>query len=250
MHCFISIPAGPRRPFNRQSTPAARKQTFITALAERHLAHTDPAKKWFQQLGPHALFTPLFERAQVMLRTESDPQIKRFRDIIEMNKAWEPFAFIDLYEQTRVGKLSPVGEQAVCKLQDLEFELIFNHCFVGATGCVILKHRVMSEADEQRREQEYRKRLVERRDREERQRKSAESKKALEAEIEKPKAPAAPPPTPKTKVLCPKCGTLVYVDESLRGKPARCFKCNAAFLVPKKKPDSGPVRALVPRPPQ
>lgn len=216
------------------------EQAFISAIAERHLAHTDAAKKWLQKTEADLFFASIYERAQQMLRSEADSQVKRFRDILEMNKSWEPFAFVDLFEQARNGKLSPVGEQAVCKLQDIEFELILSHCFLGATGRAILKRRVISEADEQRREQEYRRRMAERRDREERQRKAAEAKKVQEATSAKPKAPAAPPAVPKAKVLCPKCNTVVFVDEKLRGKAARCFKCNTAFRVPHKKTDGKP----------
>lgn len=213
------------------------EQAFISAVAERHLVHTDAAKKWLQKTEAALLFASIYERAQHALRSEGDSQIKRFRDILEMNKSWEPFAFVDLFEQARNGKLSPVGEQAVCKLQDIEFELVFSHCFLGATGRPILKRRIISEADEQRREQEYRRRMAERRDREERQRKAAEAKKVQEVSAVKSKTPAAPPVVPKAKVLCPKCNTVVFVDEKLRGKAARCFKCNTAFRVPHKKAD-------------
>ena len=207
---------------------------YIAGLCERHLGHVGAAKEWFKKLGRHALFVPLGERVAKLLRTETEPPLKRFREIVELDKAWEPFAFVDLYEQTRAGRLSPLGEQLVCRLQLAEFETLFGYCFRSATGRSIDKHQVMSEAEEQRRLQEYRRRLTERREREERQRKVVEAKKAAKAEQNKPKEPP-PPRNPKVKVLCPKCGTLVYVAESLRGKPAQCVKCAALFRVPQKK---------------
>jgi hypothetical protein len=219
------------------------EHTYIAGLCERHLGHVDAAKEWFKKLGRHALFVPLGERIPKLMRTETEPPLKRFREIVELDKAWDPFAFLDLYEQTRAGRLSPLGEQLVCRLQLLEFEILFGHCFHIATGRSIDKRRVISEAEEQRRMLEYRRRLVERREREERQRKVTEAKKNAEADRNKPKVPP-PPRDPKVKVLCPKCGTLVYVDESLRGRPAQCIKCNTLFRVPQKKADEGAERPV------
>jgi uncharacterized Zn finger protein (UPF0148 family) len=220
------------------------EHTYITGLCERHLGHADAAKEWFKKLGRHALFVPLGERIPKLMRAETEPPLKRFREIVERDKAWEPFAFVDLYEQTRAGRLSPLGEQLVCKLQLIEFEALFGHCFRIATGHSIDKHQVMSEAEEQRRMQEYRRRLTERREREERQRKVAEAKKNADTDQNKPRVPP-PPRDPKVKVLCPKCGTLVYVAESLRGRPAQCVKCNTLFRVPQKKAsDEGADRAI------
>lgn len=207
---------------------------YIAGLCERHLGHVDAARGWFKKLGRHAIFVPLGERVPKLMRTETEPPLKQFRETVELDKAWEPFAFVDLYELTRAGRLSPLGEQLVCTLQLLEFEALFGHCFRIATGRGIDKHRVMSEAEEQRRLQEYRRRLTERREREDRQRKMTEAKKNAEAKQNRPKVPP-PPRDPKVKVLCPKCGTLVYVAESLRGRPAQCVKCDALFRVPQKK---------------
>ncbi len=215
------------------------ERAYISGLAERHRHQTDAAKEWFQRLGKHSIFGSLLERARHLLRNEPDPALKRFREIIEMNEAWEPFAFIDLNEQARAGKLSPLGERIVCKLQDVEFELLFNHCYLAVTGRTILKRRIVSEADEARREQEYRRRMAERRDREERQRKMAETRKAKElvAEKENTKPPAPPPDPgpPKVKIICPKCEAIVYTVENQRGKPCKCLKCGVLFLVPHKK---------------
>jgi hypothetical protein len=241
LYLYAGWPADACR-FAAQAGPP--EQMYIAGLCERHLGHVEAAKEWFKKLGRHAVFVPLGEWVQKLVRTETEPPLKLFRETVELAKAWEPFAFVDLYEQTRAGRLSPLGEQLVCRLQLIEFETLFGYCFRSATGRNIDKHRVMSEAEEQRRMQEYRRRLTERREREERQRKVVEAKKTAEAEQNKPKGPP-PPCDPKVKVLCPKCGTLVYVAESLRGRPAQCMKCNALFRVPQKKAsDEGAAKAV------
>lgn len=221
------------------------EKAYINALAERHRHQADAAKEWFQKLGKQAIFGSLLERARQMLRNESDPALKRFREIIEMNEAWEPYAFNDLYERACAGKLSQVGERLVCKLQDAEFELLFNSCYLAAVGRTLLKPRGASEADEARREQEYRRRMAERRDREERQRRISEARKAKEIAAEKEKTrPSAPPPPeagpPKVKIICPKCEAIVYTAENQRGRPCKCVKCGVVFLVPHKKADKPP----------
>ncbi|HSW47319.1 MAG TPA: hypothetical protein VLM89_17280 [Phycisphaerae bacterium] len=213
---------------------APGEHAYIAGLCERQLGHADAAKNWFRKLGARPVSAPPFERVMQLLRTESDPAIKRFREIVEQQRAWEAFAFIDLFEAARAGRLSPAGEKLVCRLQDMEFEALFVRCFECAVGRSIAKRKVISEVDEQRREQEHKRKMAERRERMARQRKMAEARKAAGRKEEKSRN-EAPPPVPKVNVLCPKCGAMVFVAEGLRGKPARCTRCTALFLVPKKK---------------
>jgi len=213
---------------------APSEHAYIAGLCARHQTQSDAAKEWFQKLGKYALLGPLGERASQLLRSESDPPLKQYREAIEKDRLWKPFAFIDLFDQARTGKLSPTGERLVGRLQDLEFEMLFSHCFAVATGQNIAGRRVLSEAEDERRQQEYRRRMAQRRERIERTRKRVESQKTAQ-KVEKKTETQLPPREPKVKVLCPKCGVLVFVAESLRGKPARCIKCNSLFLVPHRQ---------------
>lgn len=229
-----------------------KEQMYIAALAERQLGHPAKAKELFQKMAGHEIYDSLTDFLIDQTKPENDPAIKRFRGIIELAHEWEAHAFIDLCEQARAGKVSPVGELVVRNLQAKEFELLFAHCYRAATGQDITKRRVMSEAEEQRREQEYRRRMAERRKANEKR--SQKLTEAAKQELEKldkaePKskpATAQPPkkaaPDPRVKVLCPACGHLMFVPESGRGKRAECIKCRAAFLVPPKK-DNAPISA-------
>lgn len=228
-----------------QAAPA-KEQMYIAALAERQLGHPAKAKELFQKMAGHEVFGLLTDYLLQQIKPENDPTIKRFRGIIELAHEWEAHAFIDLCEQARAGKVSPVGELVVRNLQAKEFELLFVHCYRIATGHDIAKRRVMSEAEEQRREQEYRRRMAERRKANDKrsQKLTEAAKQELEKadkaeEASKPAAPQAPkkaaPPDLRVKVLCPACGHLMFVPESGRGKRAECVKCRAAFLIPAKK---------------
>ncbi len=220
----------------------AREQLYITALAERQLGHPAKAKEAFQKMAGHQVFNTLTDYLLDQLKLENDPAIKRFRGIVELAHEWEAHAFIDLFEQARAGKVSPIGELVIRNLQAREFELLFAHCFQAATGKNILKRRVMSEAEEQRREQEYRRRMAERRKANEKR--TQKLTDPAKQELDKPELPGKPgtPPMPKkttsdprVKILCPACGHLMFVPESGRGKRTECVKCRVAFLVPARK---------------
>lgn len=228
-----------------QAAPT-REQLYIAALAERQLGHPAKAKEAFQKMAGHEVFNALSGYLLDQLKPENDPAIKRFRAIVELAREWEAHAFVDLFEQARAGKVSPVGELVVRNLQAREFELLFAHCFQAATGRSIVRRRVMSEAEEQRREQEYRRRMAERRKANEKRSQMLieTAKKELEKTdtADRPTAKPAPPPSPKkatpdprVKILCPACGHLMFIPESGRGKRAECIKCRVAFLVPPRK---------------
>jgi hypothetical protein len=216
---------------------APGEHTYIAGLCARHQKQPEAAKEWFGKLGRHALLGPLGERTLQLLRSEVDPPLKQFRETVGKDRLWHLAAFVDLFDQACAGKLSPTGERLVGRLQDLEFEMLFSHCFAAATGQNITGRRVLSEAEEQQRQQEYRRRMAMRRERVERARKRMESQQVAKKAEDKPgKEP--PPRDPKVKVLCPKCGVLVFVAESLRGKPARCVKCDGLFRVPHKQAET------------
>ncbi len=217
----------------------AKERLYITALCARHRGKADMAKAAFKKMEGHSIFKPLAEQVLKVIRPDAEPSLKRFRDIAEQNKEWEPYAFIDLYEQARTGRLSQVAWQVVGQLQTNEFEFLFNHCFVALTGRSVFKRRVISEADEQRREQDYRRRMAERRKEAEKrsQRQMKEHQPPSKKETSEPTKPQRSP-DPRAKILCPKCGQLLYLPESSRGRPAKCLKCSVVFLVPPKKPET------------
>jgi len=207
--------------------PAERH--YIPALCERQHAHRDRAKELFREMGGHPIYEPLGQYALQILRPEADEALQRVRDIIELNKEWEPHAFIDLYEQARTGDLSPVAWQLVGDLQTKEFELLFSYCYQEATGQSIVRRRVISEVEERKREAEYRHRMVVRQKKTQRASQTRSEPRPTKQKTDAPRT------EPKAKILCPQCEHMMFVPESARGKKSKCLKCDAIFLVPTKK---------------
>jgi hypothetical protein len=86
-----------------------------------HRREPDPsnAAYWFRRVGVHPIFEPLAMQAQNLgLRSRSP--------------GWDPFEFINLCEKHR-GTSTP-GEMMLRRVQQREWELLFDWCFRQATG--------------------------------------------------------------------------------------------------------------------
>ena len=68
-----------------------------------------------------------------------DEAFNRFREILKLNGAWEPYAFIDLYEQARADEMKITVGEFVRKMQRQEFTSLLGHCFQAATGGEVTK---------------------------------------------------------------------------------------------------------------
>jgi len=205
------------------------EQLYIGVLCERQLGHSDRAKELLQEMAGHPIYPQLAKYTLKISRTGTDAAIQRFRKLIEFNQEWEPYAFIDFYEQARLGNLLPTIRDLVSDLQTKEFELLFGYCYEGATGQSIAKRRVLSEEEEKKRQEDYKRRLAERR-----MNPPRTSKTRLTPQPTSKKSNTAQPET-KVKVLCPRCETTAFVPAAARGKKIKCLSCEAVFLVPTKK---------------
>lgn len=72
-------------------------------------------------------------------------QAERFREILKLNGAWQPFAFIDLYEQARVDDTKVTVGEFVRQMHRREFSPLFGHCYNAVTDEEILKHTKVSD---------------------------------------------------------------------------------------------------------
>lgn len=205
---------------------AAEEQHFLIGLCERQLGHVDAAKAAFRQFSDHPIYASLRVRAAKMVGTAVDAALGRFMGIVEIGEAWEPFAFVDLCEQTRAGTLSQATTLIVRSLQCIEFEQLFGHVYEGATGQHIF---------EVKRAARNAQRVC--------KRKPVAGKKELPKldEPARPEGRAAHEPdgaglgsTTNVDVKCPKCRHTIRVAGSDRGKPVRCGKCGTPFMIPTK----------------
>jgi hypothetical protein len=88
-----------------------------------HRQEPDPgnAGYWFRRVGRHAIFPPLREQAEEILR--SQPQRVEFSP----GDSWDPFGFIDFCEAAR-RRPGSAEEQAAREIQQAEWQLLFDFC--------------------------------------------------------------------------------------------------------------------------
>lgn len=83
---------------------------------------------WFRRVGAHPVFEPLRAAAAELAADEPHPAAAFLR----AQGSWDPFAFLDLCEQALAGR---VPCEALCRrVQQREWELLFDHCYRQAVG--------------------------------------------------------------------------------------------------------------------
>ncbi|MBU0717372.1 MAG: zinc-ribbon domain-containing protein [Planctomycetes bacterium] len=215
-----------------------RERLCICALSERQAGHPDEAKKLFREVEPFPFYPTLMSYAVYAIGLGTDPPLRRLRGTLEMGQTWEPFAFIDLYEQARAGKLCGPAEHAVRQIQCREFELLLVHCYEQATG------RSVPTTSSNVGAPRARPKPVRIRPQSMPSVSGAGGPKG-NADTAKP-GPPKPPRCPLDRqgpqfgVLCPKCQAVVVVPESRRGAKEKCQKCGTSFMVPHKQVSDTP----------
>lgn len=100
-----------------------------------HRRDPDPsnAKYWFRKVGEHPIFAPLQESAAELAgEKREEPGWDDAASFLATQAEWDPFAWIDLCEQARVGQNRC---KALClEVQQLEWQLLFGFCFRQATS--------------------------------------------------------------------------------------------------------------------
>lgn len=217
---------------------------YICGFAERNLGHKDAAKSHFQKVQEHPVYQTLFKEALSLLKHSMDKRLTRLHDILELHGDWEPYAFIDVYEEARDGQMSSASEDTVRQIQAIEFNALFLHCYKQLMGIDARKAEFKHNPDVQRR----------------RPVPTRHPKPAASAPASTPATPSKTAPTPpkapsnEVRVGCPKCKTIQTFDASQRGQKVQCNKCAVTFAIPGGSGDSAaavagsaPVRVACPK---
>lgn len=117
---------------------------YLSSLCFRHRGMAEKAKEELHHVQEHEVYSQIVPKVLETMGLGVDPAIKRVADIIRMNGEWEPYAFIDLYEQARDGQLSSASEETVRTIQQYEFMMLLRHCYQQATGVDIARGSIAS----------------------------------------------------------------------------------------------------------
>jgi len=207
-----------------QEAPST-EQYYFSALCERHSGRPNDCKTVMQQVDVHPIYAPLCAYAVEKMGLATDPPLKRIKGLLELGETWEPFAFVDLYEQARAGKLCSPTEQIVRSLQCREFELLFAHCYEVATGQKLPEEEVAGPAVRRRSKPRSRQRP---------HRSPVRDSAAPNSKTDSTPNPGAKGKEPRVGIECPKCAYKMVFPESCRGSKNNCAKCGTVFIIPQR----------------
>ncbi len=115
---------------------SSKEALYWRAIACRQVAQADQAKALFRQMQGHAIYNELSRGALELIGLGTGKQLGRIREVFEQMGTWEPFVFVDLFEQARLGKMSDHAVNATCQIQQLEVQLLLKCCHDAAIGAV------------------------------------------------------------------------------------------------------------------
>jgi hypothetical protein len=213
-----------------------QERLYLGVLCDRQQGRPTGAKEALREVGKHSIYPALAKAARSRIKACSDDAVMRFRDILNLDDGWEPFAFIDMFEQVQAGKVGYEGEMALRDLMCEEFRLLFAHCYKGATGREVKAQQSPAWARSPRKRSSRSSRKGSQQSSEPSkddpsQSDSKRSKSRQDAGQKKPPE--------KVRVMCPRCRHVIVVLDSLCGRMVTCGQCQTPFVVPRMTAAAG-----------
>jgi hypothetical protein len=227
-------------------TAATGERTYLEGLRQRQAGNAEQAKAAFRQLNGHPTYQKLASHALELIGSHDGPLFQRFKQIVELDEQWEPFMFVDVFEQACTGKFDLTGEELVRRIQTEEFALLFVHCYEQATGRTVCPRGRDETTDDDSNLKRMRE-LIQKR-------KNASARRPGLTQPRRPPIPtpasgaqessdepgkdqsAVKPPDGFIRVACPRCQHVLRLPESARGGHHLCGQCGIVFAIPAKEP--------------
>jgi len=228
-------------------TATAAERTYLEAIRQRQAGDAEQAKTAFRQLNEYPTCQKLASHALELIGSHGGPLLQRLKQIVELDEQWEPFMFVDVFEQACTGKLDLTDEELVRRIQAEEFALLFVHCYEQATGSAVgPRGRDETTTDDESNLKRMRE-LIQKR-------KKAGARRPGITQHGRPPGPtpaagsqessdeprkdqpAVKPPSGFIRVVCPKCRHVLRLPESAHGGHHLCSQCGIVFAIPAKKP--------------
>ena len=221
---------------------------YLAAMAERHNGNAEESKAYLQQLSDRPIDAALADLATHLISDHAETALKNFREVVQLDGAWEPFAFTDLVMQANNGDFSHASEEVIQKLQWHEFNLLMHRCYLAATGVDVTKKEQTKAPTKptRRTERPSPARLRQTTPAAIHNQASPSNTQPTEAAINKSKS-AEPS---NIRIKCPKCKIVSKFPESSRGQMVKCGGCGTAIRIAggeKPQPQSDKIRLACPK---